>query len=829
MIDVAAKRLYLHPWWKNICRGVTKWGDVAYIVCKLYRKLKIGKDTAMRIRPLFFITLSVVMALDANAMAGTSRQDVAPTTEKDTQSISENNDELPDSRYNESDADYDVENGAGYDVTTLDEFVIVQKKKLVDNDGAKLSYNVTEDPEAASSNLLDILRKVPRVTVDSEDNVKVNGQSGFKILMNGADNPMLKGDLKTILKSLPANSVKKIEVISEPGAKYDAEGVGGILNIVTDSKKSLEGYMAQASAWMNAFNIGGNLDGRMKFGNVMLSADVSYSTNKATPRSVESSSITEYLNGGPNIRQTSESTGKGGWDYTGANLNMSWDPDTLNLFTVALNYGYNSWGSDSPEKRIMWMKDVAADGSPMETPRWELNRMAREDGKYSGLGAQFSYQHNFGRDDNNLVASYMFNYGSQDGSSIYTIEDQTGQSGETPYSSTISDADIMLNIVQVDYNNRFSDRHLLESGGKMELSHTGMDSTPSYGESASTATADESRRVDVTQFKDIYALYASYSGTFGKFSVKAGLRYEHTRMGLRYKVGDMSDFTSRLNDVVPNAALSYNFTSSSNLRLAYQMRISRPSLSRLNPYVNTMTPGGVQYGNPDLVSEKNNNVSLGYSNYDNKFSGSIKATYSHTANWICDYIFMKDNLLNSTYANAGKRRMVTFDLSTNWDITDKLQWSAYFSATYQHIKADTELIKAGNHGWQYYINSNVNYTMPWKLKFSAYGGYYTGWLDLQSKGNDGYYYGLGFSRSFLKDDALNIRLSASNLFPISRSNIYTQTDSSVRLKHTSIYKQWNIGVSITFKIGGLTAGVKKTAADVNAETSLSSGGGNKGN
>lgn len=157
-------------------------------------------------------------------------------------------------------AETDTVGAAGY--TDLEDFVIVQQKKLVESDGAKLTYNVTEDPESGSSNILEILRKVPGVTVDAEDNVKVNGQSSFKILMNNREDPMLKGDLKTVLKSIPASSIKKIEVISEPGAKYEAEGVGGILNIVTDRKQNLSGFMTQLSGWVNSWQAGGYVNSR---------------------------------------------------------------------------------------------------------------------------------------------------------------------------------------------------------------------------------------------------------------------------------------------------------------------------------------------------------------------------------------------------------------------------------------------------------------------------------------------------------------------------------------------------------------------------------------
>lgn len=113
------------------------------------------------------------------------------------------------------------------DSETLGEVVVTGQRRLVDSDGATLTYNVEEDPSATTSSTLDMLRKVPMVSVDAQENIKVKGQSNFKIYLNGKEDPMLSGDPKTILKSMPAASIKKIEVITEPGAKYDAEGTGG--------------------------------------------------------------------------------------------------------------------------------------------------------------------------------------------------------------------------------------------------------------------------------------------------------------------------------------------------------------------------------------------------------------------------------------------------------------------------------------------------------------------------------------------------------------------------------------------------------------------------
>lgn len=117
----------------------------------------------------------------------------------------------------------------------LDEVVVTAKKAIVVSDGANINYNVTEDPSAQTMTVLDMLRKVPMVTVDGQDNIRVNGSSNFKIYLNGRPNPMFDNEPQRVLKATPASVITRIEVLTEPGAKYDAEGSGGILNIVIES------------------------------------------------------------------------------------------------------------------------------------------------------------------------------------------------------------------------------------------------------------------------------------------------------------------------------------------------------------------------------------------------------------------------------------------------------------------------------------------------------------------------------------------------------------------------------------------------------------------
>ncbi|MFY9362098.1 MAG: carboxypeptidase-like regulatory domain-containing protein, partial [Dysgonamonadaceae bacterium] len=160
--------------------------------------------------------------------------------------------------------------------TQLDEVSIVAQRPLVKVEIDKLTYNAKDDPEASTSNVLDLLRKVPMVTVDAEDNIQLKGSSNFKIYLNGKPSNMITNNPSQVLKSMPANSIKDIEVITDPGAKYDAEGVGGIINIITD-KRVDDGYSGSVGANGDTYGgYGGNTYLALKYGKFGFTGNVSY-------------------------------------------------------------------------------------------------------------------------------------------------------------------------------------------------------------------------------------------------------------------------------------------------------------------------------------------------------------------------------------------------------------------------------------------------------------------------------------------------------------------------------------------------------------------------
>ena len=209
----------------------------------------------------------------------------------------------------------------------LGQVEIVAQKPLVKADIDKIEYNVQDDPDSKSNSVLEMLRKVPLVTVDGEDNIKVNGSSSFKVYVNGKPNNMMSNNPTEVLKSMPANSIKHIEVITNPSAKYDAEGVGGILNIVTVGG-GLEGYTATFSGNVSNRGAGGGVFGTIKSGK-LTSAPVIITTITTSP------AATPAAIGVPSAKRTAvrptwiTGTSKGDGSFQSGSMEASYEIDTL--------------------------------------------------------------------------------------------------------------------------------------------------------------------------------------------------------------------------------------------------------------------------------------------------------------------------------------------------------------------------------------------------------------------------------------------------------------------------------------------------------------------
>lgn len=701
-------------------------------------------------------------------------------------------------------------NGEPADTTynELDEFVLTVKKELIKSDGEKLTYDLEQDDTSKGLSVLDALRKVPMVSVDGQDNIRVKGDSGFKIYVNGKEEPMLTANASKILKAMPSESVSKIEVITEPGAKYDAEGTGGIINLITERKQRKDGYTGSLSLNAGPRNEGASAYGRVKYDRFTADANINYSDNFLSDNTTYNHEETLDYTSAEAYGKLTDMRQKFGFYYLGGGLNLSWEPTDKDLFTVSGNVY-----SVSAKIKELNVWNTIFDRSGAETSSFAQKGF----GKLEHLGAtgSASYKRTFNDSRHSLIASYAFHYGKNFMDVGYNNEDIMNAAFLPGAQDNKSDILNREHTATLDYTLPLGEKHSVETGAKGIFRRNTASSSQFIGTDSDNLTEVAEDASLTAQIQDVYALYASYGGMFGKFSLKAGLRYEHTYMGMDFRKGMGENYRRHLDDVVPNGSLTYLLGPASNLRLAYQMRIRRPGLSEMNPFKFQIYQGQIRMGNPDLESEKYHNLSLTYTNFGRVLGGNISLEASTSDNTIENFKYFEDNILYDTYANMGHKNSIALNGFLTCNITNDMSLGVNGSVNYTTIRSGDRSL--GNHGWNGNYGANFNYTGPWKIKYGVYGGQSTGNINLQGKWYGWYYYGLGITRSFLKEDALTLSLNAQNFFTkFSHYKSITETETH---RQTSNGKNanWNVGISISWNFGQLKEQVKKTGANLENE------------
>ena len=706
----------------------------------------------------------------------------------------------------------------------LGQIEVVAQKPLVKADVDKIEYNIQDDPDSQSNSLLEMLRKVPLVTVDGEDNIKVNGSSSFKVYVNGRPNNMMSNNPTEVLKSMPANSIKHIEVITNPGPKYDAEGVGGILNIVTVGS-GMEGYTATFSGNVSNNGGGGSLFSTVQKGKLTVSARYNYDYSKQPKshsggtRTTLPERLTEHSSD-----VLYENSNKGNHRFHAGSLEASYEIDTLRL--VSMSFGL--WGGGYRGDR-----DGHQLGShPSLGELYEYATVGRTKNSWFSIDGGIDYQRLFHTQNRMLTFSYKINTNPS------TSDDYTDYVNKTAVPEWEDFIHRLTNLhtdgkqhttehtFQVDYTTPIGKLHTIEGGVKYILRDNAADNDR-YEQTSDSPEADyafdEEYSSHYKHQNDILAAYLGYGLKWKKLSGRLGLRYEFTHQEVKYLLGKGEDFQKDFNDLVPSASIGYQLTDLSNLRLGYNMRIYRPGIWYLNPYLDDSNPSNLSQGNPNLNSEKSHNLNLSYSNFTQKFNLNVGIHYSFTNNSI-EHVntLLQDTeipglqnptgkeVLYSTYYNMGKNRTVGLNGYVNWNATSNTRLYLNINGSYVYIKGAENL---KNDGWTMFAFGGIQQTLPkdWRISLNLMGQ--TPWIMLQGKGSRFFDYSLSVNKSFLKK-RLTLSAYASNFFKKYKRNSSHLEDVNFMQDSYNRYTRQRFGFSISYRIGELKASVKKAARSI---------------
>ena len=716
----------------------------------------------------------------------------------------------------------------------LGQVEVVAQKPLVKADIDKIEYNVKDDPDSETNSLLEMLRKVPLVTVDGEDNIQVNGSSSFKVYVNGKPNNMMSNNPTEVLKSMPANTIKHIEVITNPGPKYDAEGVGGILNIVTEGG-GFEGYTVTLSGNVNNRGAGGGLFGTVQKGKFTVSARYNYNHND-NPRSYSGGMQRATDTGAEVANLDYEGSSKGSGSFQSGSMEASYEIDSLNLISASFGLwggGNNSHGSsdyvgNSPlDNHLLYQYGI---GSRSKSSWYSIDGgidYQRLSPTIKGRMFTLSYKVNTRPQTSDSYSEYDIAYGHDDWAGyLRRLEDQHNDGSQNTTEHTF----------QADYTTPIGKLHTIESGVKYILRNNSSDNDRYLRTAADNSdyVFDEEYSTHYRHQNDIIAAYLGYGLKWKKLSGRLGLRYEHTIEDVKYLLGRGDDFRKNYDNMVPSASLGWELTDLSNLRLGYNMRIYRPGILYLNPYLNDSNPSSLSQGNPELDSEKSHAFDLSYSNFTPKFNINVSARYSFTNNSIQSVtnLVSEDDIpdlsedkktgkdvLYTTYQNIGKSRNLNLSAYINWNATKDTRVYANLFGGYTNLKGANGL---ENDGWNLFAYGGAQQTFKydWRLSVNIFGQ--TPWIMLQGKGSSFFSYSLNLNKSFM-NRRLSLSAFASNFF-----KKYNKFESHIE-GQGFIQDSWNkhpqmrFGLSVSYRIGELKASVKKAARTITNDDVKSGG------
>ena len=714
---------------------------------------------------------------------------------------------------------------------------VVKQKSLVKSDIDKITYDIESDPDSKSSTILEMLRKVPMVTVDGEDNIQVNGSSSFKVYVNSKPNQMMSNNPKEVLKSMPATSIKKIEVITNPGPKYDAEGVGGILNIYTYNQ-GIEGYTATFSGNVGNRGVGGSAYTTVKSGKLTMSANLNYSYNDS-PRSNSGGSRTTIGNvseSSSDIENEGSSKSTSHSHY--GTLEASYEIDTLRLLTAS----FDIWGGSNKSNSE---REMIATSPLTSNLLYRYNTIGNSKDKYSSVFGSIDYQRSFPVPERLLTLSYRIATEPDKSDSYTNYQDMLASEGWEDVLQRLKNQHYDNNenttehTFQVDYTTPFSKIHTLETGLKYILRNNTSedDRYEQLALNSGDFTYDTDHSSHYKHRNDIFAAYLGHGLKINKFSSRLGMRYEHTLQDVEYKLGRGDNFTKHFNDFVPSASVGYKLTQTSNLRLGYDMRIYRPGIWFLNPYIDDSTPTNIRQGNSELESEKNHTLSLRYSSFTSKFNINLALMYGFTQNSIESVTKLlpdtqipglknptgKD-VLYTTYENIGHVQGVYLTSYVNWNATNNTRIYMNSRLSYTDMN-DGGTLK--NHGWDLFIYGGAQQTLPndWRLSFNLFA--YTPRVTLQGKSSGYSNYTLSIQKSWLKK-RLNLTLSASNFLKKYKYLDSSLEDNLFRSNNWNKIDVQRFTLSISYRIGELKASVRKAERSISNDD-VKGGGNNSGN
>ncbi len=706
----------------------------------------------------------------------------------------------------------------------LKDVVITAHAPTVENKIDKLVYNPANDLTSQGGVALDVLQKVPMVTVDINGNVELMGNTNIQFLINGKPSTIFGSSITDALQAIPASQIKNIEVITNPGAKYDAAGTGGIINIILkDSKVQGVNGSVNLSAGTRLENGSFNLNARK--GNFGVSAFFS-GNGQLTSTTPSSANRTSYSNTRDTVTQLFQK-GSSAFKRSGyrSGINFTWDISPKDELTASFNF--NHFGNQS--NGITNQKQTTT--SILNNTIIDTISVNGSSSRFSNNSndASLSYKKTFNKEDQELDVLYNYSYSSST-NNYSQQQDYTNVAFPTSGSIGVNPGTDKETDISVDYTQPVTKGFTIETGAKAVIENlnnvvsTQMLSNGMY-------VPNPSQSYTFGYDRKIFAYYLST--TFSLFNNfidgKAGLRYEYTTATTNYPDTEIPSYGI----LAPSFVLSHKLDKTESIKFSYSYRLERPDYRSLNPFYNISDPHNISTGDPDLQPELGHNFEMGYNrSFDKGGNIYIAAFYRYNTNDLQSFTTFYPSLKvgDTTYSNVSLTQQYNIGKETSEGINLfgslplgklNLRSNMFFADRITDNPGSPQVS-----GFAYRINLNSSYDFGHDLAAEFFINYRSSQRGIQGTNPGFVFYNFAVRKQILKKNA-SIGLTAANPF-----NQYVNVNTTT---YGSNFNQSNLrqiplrsfGISLMYKFGKLEFKKDRQKDDNNNAAPDDNGGGSK--
>lgn len=643
------------------------------------------------------------------------------------------------------------------DSKSLSDVTVTARKNVLNTSIDRKIYNVEQDIMSKSGSASDILKNVPSVEVDIDGNVSLRGAGDVMILINGKPSPLMGSSRAEVLQQLPANSIERIEVITNPSARYRPDGTGGIINIVLKKnvKNGFNGTVTANAGNRDRYN--SNISLNYKPGKFNLFA--SYSIRQ------------DYRRRFSTINRTNlDSTTGAAKDYYVQDGNWTGRP-FANIATAGIDYNVNDKNTIGASGTYFYrkltrksiMQNFYYDSHRMLTEHADRLQHSREPQKQPN--GVIYFQHQFAKEDHEirfeLNTSNEKEVENNRFTNLYIIPAKNSTLDNTRISQGNKE-----NQFTIDYSNPLSESSKLEAGYDGQYNRNDLDFYGEYFDAVRQSFIMDAERTNRFIYREnMHALYTTFQKSYEKFGFSAGLRAEGvlTRGHLQSTTVD-SFVHNNYFKLYPTLHLSWKLKDNHELQLNYSKRVNRPEGDELNPFPEYQDPRNLSAGNPKLLPEIIHSVEFGYKLEGSKFSFVPSIYYRYTKNRFTRVTLpLNDTTFVTTEQNLDKDQAAGLELI--FSARNGKWFSTNFSANifYNRINADNLGFTQNRSVVSMFATLNTNFTITKTTMLQLSANYRSARLTPQGKIHPAFVVNSGLRQDIFRSK-MSVTLTASDLF-----------------------------------------------------------------